>query len=144
MINTINRLAPKGPIQAYRTFKVGAPPTFYRQASCAEVECDDYLNGWTMIVGLQDHAVLHTVRTSGRPFTETVGPFSVTFDFEPGAPCRTPSAHRILQRPELYVVRAGDWRGNPSGFRREHKKPEFWVEEFGENQQKLAEIIQRG
>lgn len=138
------RLAPKGPIQAYQTFKVGAPPSHYRRATCAEVDCADYLNGWTMIVGLSDHAVLHAVRTSGRPFTETIGPTSVTFDFEPGAPCRTPSVHRVLVKPEIYVVRHGDWRGNPTGRKRIHSRPEFWVEEFGENQQKLNEIIQRG
>ncbi len=140
----ITRMDPVGPVTAYRTYKVGAPPSHYRPATCAEVDCDDWRNGWTMIVGTADHAVLHAVRSSGRPYKETIGPFSVTFDFEPGVPCRTPSEHRILERPELYVVRAGDWRGNPTGFRRQHTKPEFWLEEFGEHQQNLAAMVERG
>jgi hypothetical protein len=138
------RIAPAAPPSAYKTYKVGAPPSHYRPATCAEVDCDDYVNGWTMIVGLDDAKVLHAVRASGRPFRETVGPVSITFDFEPGYACRTPSAHRVLERPEIYVVRGGDWRGNPSGFRRVHTSPDHWVEDFGEHQSKLVEIARRG
>lgn len=140
----VTRVAPVGPVTAYKTYKVGAPASHYRQATCAEADCDDYLNGWTMIVGLGDGQVLHAVRTSGRPFRETAGPVSVTFDFEPGYACRTPSQHRILVRPELYVVRDGDWRGNPSGRRRVHTSPDYWVEDFGEHQSKLLDITRRG
>jgi len=133
-----------GPVTAYKTFAVSAPASHYRPAACAEVDCEDYLNGWTMIVSLTDGQVLHAVRTSGRPYRETIGPVSVTFDFEPGHACRTPSQHRILQRPEIYLVRDGDWRGNPSGRRRVHTRPDYWVEDFGEHQSKLIEIAQRG
>jgi hypothetical protein len=138
------RIAPAGPASAYKTYKVGAPASHYRPATCAEVDCDDYLNGWTMIVELGDAKVLHAVRTSGRPFAETIGPTAVTFDFAPGYACRTPSDHRILERPEIYVVRGGDWRGNPSGFRRVHTRPDYWVEDFGEHQSRLVEIARRG
>lgn len=140
----LTRIQPVGPVTAYKTYKVGAPPSHYRPATCAEVDCLDYLNGWTMIVELNDGQVLHAVRTSGRPYRETIGPVSVTFDFEPGYACRTPSQHRVLVRPEIYVVRDGDWRGNPSGRRRVHTRPDYWVEDFGEHQSKLIEIAQRG
>lgn len=146
-MNTISRMQPIGPVQAYRTYKVGAPASFYRAATCAEVDCDDYLNGWTMIVELADLGVLHAVRSSGRPFTETVDPIAgqfVEFDFAPGYACRTPSVHRILQRPELYISRSGDWRGNPDGQVRTHTRPEHWLEDFGEHQQSLIESAQRG
>jgi hypothetical protein len=42
------------------------------------------------------------------------------------------------------VVRGGDWRGNPTGYRRQHVNGEDWRDDFGEHQQNVADRIERG
>jgi len=140
----ITRMRPVGPIQAYKTYQVSAPPSHWRQATCAEVGCLDYLNGWQMAVGASDAAVLHAVRTSGRRFTEVSNGIVITFDFEAGGPCQKPSLHRVQVVPEIYIVRGGDWRGNPTGMRRQHRNPDEFVEDFGEHQIKIIDELKRG
>jgi hypothetical protein len=49
-----------------------------------------------------------------------------------------------LERQPLLIVRDGDWRGNPTGRRRLHTKPEHWVEDFKEHQGKINDAIERG
>lgn len=142
----ITRIKPVGPVQAYKTYQVSAPRSHWRPATCAEVNCRDYLNGWEMMVHRTDEAVLHAVRHSGRPFTENPADPSgfILFSFEAGAACRTPSRHRIQVVPEIYVVRGGDWRGNPTGMKRQHRNPDEFVEDFGEHQLKIIELAKRG
>jgi hypothetical protein len=65
--------------------------------------------------------------------------------FEAGQPCFPPASTAPLARPELYVVRDGDRRGNPRGTKaRLHQRPELWQEDFAEHQQTLADAQQRG
>jgi hypothetical protein len=142
----ITRMQPVGPIQAYKTYQIVAPRSHWRQATCAEVDCVDYLNGWEMMVHRSDAAVLHAIRTSGRPFVESpIDPLGfILFEFDAGSACRTPSQHRIQVVPEIYVVRAGDWRGNPTGMRRRHRNPQEFVEDFGEHQERIIDEVKRG
>lgn len=144
------RLQPEGPAHAYRTFQVAMPkgPEFERPATCEEVECEHYLNGWQTIVPADNAELLAALRTSGRSFTE-VDPNAVmrVFTFAPGQPCFRASQHRKLVRPDtpqLFVVRGGDWRGNPTGERRIHQRPEDWAEHLGEHTQQLADRIEKG
>ncbi len=65
------------------------------------------------------------------------------FRFPPGQPCFR--EHRVpVGRPELYIVRDGDHRGNPTGTIRTHTRPEHWVEDFAEHQQALHDAHERG
>jgi hypothetical protein len=93
-----------------------------------------------------DGQLEHAVRSSGRPFKELKEPGKVTFVFEPGTPCFRASVHKLpLEREPLYVVKDGDWRGNPRGTRpRRHARAEYWVEDFAEHQQGLADKMQEG
>jgi hypothetical protein len=78
----------------------------------------------------------------------------VAFTFTAGQPCFSLSSrhpgrgygwHDVQTEAEpLYVVRDGDWRGNPSGRKRVHRSGVEWVEEFGEHQQELADRIAQG
>jgi hypothetical protein len=49
-----------------------------------------------------------------------------------------------LDRPELYLVADGDWRGNPTGRQRTHQNAADWVEDFGEHQLRIADQVERG
>jgi hypothetical protein len=89
--------------------------------------------------------MLHTVRRAGRPFTERTEDGEIVFTFQPGTPCFRVSTHRVKTgRPELFIVRDGDWRGNPTGQHRRHTRPEFWVEDMSEHLDQIKQLRERG
>ncbi|QIP87637.1 hypothetical protein GLX30_30455 [Streptomyces sp. Tu 2975] len=78
---------------------------------------------------------------AGRTFREQRrGDGLTVFRFEAHQRCF--AEHKT--RPELYAVRDGDWRGNPTGRARQHQRPIDWVEDFGEHQQRIADQQQKG
>ncbi len=144
------RIEPKLPAHAMQTFQIVAPEsTHWRKASCEEVECQAYKNGWRMRVDLQtplgQAQARYIKHDSGRKY-KIIGQQDgiVELEFAPNQPCF--SEHRVrTDRPEVYRVKGGDFRGNPlKTLTRVHKKPEFWVEEFAENQDRLKTQIERG
>lgn len=144
------RITPRMPPQAYKTFQVLAPTaTHFRDVACEHVNCIAQAHGWKTAVDERTElgaAQAHYIRTaSGRKFTEDRTPEGLTvFDFEAGQQCFAQHKER-LEVPAIYLVRGGDWRGNPLGIEaRQHTRPEWWVEEFGEHQQKLADEIEKG
>jgi hypothetical protein len=148
MLGQQRAIMPLMPVAAYRTFAITNPvSTHYVSATCAEVDCVHWRNGWRVRVEDLTPQLLHTARASGRKYTELrVADGETWLVFESGQPCFRASQHmRRLDRPSLFSVRDGDWRGNPFGTPvRRHTKPEFWVEEMSENLDRLATEIQRG
>lgn len=145
----MNRIQPLRPPQAYKTFQVLAPrDTHFREVACEHVNCEAQAHGWKSVIDERTElgaAQAHYIRTaSGRQFTEARSPEGLTvFDFVAGQQCFAQHKER-LDRAALYLVRGGDWRGNPRGIEaRQHTRPEFWVEEFGEHQQRLADEIEK-
>lgn len=145
-----DRINPAVEAQHYQTFQVTSPvATHTRPASCEEVECGAYLRGWKIVVDLntdlgqrQAHYIKHS---SGRAYTvDGQQDGMVTLIFRPNQDCF--EQHRVpLDRPEIYRVKGGDFRGNPlRTVTRVHKKAEFWVEEFAENQDRVNKIIEKG
>lgn len=144
MQRPINRVAPVGPVQAYKTYQVSSPfSTHWRKATCEEVDCPNYLRGWKTILPVGSD-LLDVVRKSGRPFTEERDAAVVTFTFGPGLQCFDVSKHQVQFRPERYLVRDGDHRGNPTGRVREHTRPADWVEDFALHADKIAQEIKKG
>ena len=155
---TLNRAQPALPPHAYRTFSVRSPiQTHTRPATCKEVECDAYRNGWRTTIdtaarlpggftGLDQADFIRS--RSGRAFVESwVSATVVVFEFAPGQQGFSPAHdHRVsLNRPEWFFVRSGDWRIVPARHEIiQHTRARFWVEEFAENQQRLADIHNRG
>lgn len=146
---------PKPGPEAYKTYQIFAPlSTHFVPATCAEVDCPRYLNGWrtTLDPTNADHEWLceWIRKRSKRKFEEFRRPDGlVEFTFASGQECfakaeRRPHMRR-LDRPEHFLVRDGDNRGNPFGTRaRLHQRPEHWVEDFAEHQDRLARVQQRG
>jgi len=83
-------------------------------------------------------------RESGRKFTEERTPAGLTeFTFEAGQKCF--ATHELRNsRPERFLVTGGDWRGNPTGERREHVNAADWTEDFALHQDRLKTVIERG
>jgi hypothetical protein len=144
-----NRIEPGMPVGAYKTYRILSPQaTHFRPATCAEADCEAYQHGWrsdidesTVLGGQQAHYIR---KQSGRAVTEERLPGGLTrFTFEAGQRCFTQHQAR-LDRPEHYLVRGGDWRGNPTGETRTHTSAADWVEDFGEHQQRLLDQHERG
>lgn len=146
----LNRPTPRMPVTALRTYAIASPlATHWRQATCAEVDCERYRGGWQSVcdertdVGARRAYRIRHDRS--RKHTEHKDPGGVTvFKFPPGQRCFAWQEHRIQYRPEIYVVRDGDWRGNPSGWSRRHTRPDDWVCDFAEHQDRLATAFNRG
>lgn len=142
------RIEPNLPVHAYKTYVISAPlASHWRKATCQEVTCEQYQLGWKIVADLktdmgQRQALL--ISRSGRKFTEERVPGELTeYVFEPGQQCF--NEHRTrLDKPERFIERGGDWRGNPREERRVHVNPDNWVESFAEHQDKLHTAIERG
>lgn len=141
------RLTPAGPPAAYRTFQIAMPlETHWRPATCAEVDCPQYLNGWRVRLDGLSEEDRWAIHRSGRHFVRhDIAAGETWLVFEPGQACFAASEHRApLGKPELFIVKGGDWRANPTGEFRQHSSAESWVDEFATNQNKIAEVIERG
>lgn len=130
----ITRFAPKMPVQAYKTYEIAMPKaTHWRKATCDEVDCAHYRQGWVTRVDESidlGRSQAHYIRTqSRRGFTEERDAAGLTvFTFEAGQRCfrehETP-----LARPQLHAVRGGDWRGMV-GDRHIYDRPDQWREDL--------------
>lgn len=157
----MNRFTPQLPAHNMQTYQVASPLTsHWRPATCAEVDCEQHRNGWVTAVDESTdlgQRQAHHIRTNCRPvdklaargtvrrYSETRTPEGWTaFRFPAGQECF--AEHKVpLERPELYIVRDGDWRGNPRGTQpRRHARPEDWVEDFSEHHDRLATLRNRG
>jgi len=163
----ITRVAPALPVGVMQTYSVSSPiQTHTRPASCAEVQCPPHVHGWQTVVDetsplgqmQADYVRAECLPESApaqpgdgrRRYTEHRDELGMTvFRFGPGQRCfpteAEPDGHRVpLDRPEVYTVRGGDWRGNPTGAFRRHARPEDWVEDFAEHQQAIADRLEKG
>jgi len=145
------RIEPVLPVTAMRTYAVARPlATHWRPATCGEMDCPAHLHGWLTKVDEASELGMrqaHYIRKdSGRRFSEHRADDGLTvFSFEAGQRCFASDQHKLpIDRPEVYTVRDGDWRGNPTGRARRHAHADDWVEDFGEHQQRVADQIERG
>jgi len=109
------RPKPELPAGQMRTHHILAPAaTHWRKATCEEVGCLAYQHGWSLALTGLDEDDIWQARNAGRSYREETGDAGPMLVFEPGQPCFRTSTHRIrIDRPEIFLVREGDWRGNP-------------------------------
>lgn len=145
------RITPAIPAHQMKTYEIKSPlSTHTRPATCEEVDCKHQRDGWTTAVDerteLGQRQAHYIRKESGRSFREERTPNGwASFTFPAGQRCFASSSHRVpVGRPEIYVVRGGDWRGNPLRESMRHTRPEFWVEDFAEHQAGIAKLVERG
>jgi len=145
----LTRITPALPVEAVQTYAIRAPKaTHTRSGSCAEADCPNLQHGWRSVIDeatdLGAAQAAYIRRESGRKFTEERDLAGLTvFTFEPWQRCF--AEHIVpLEREPFYVVRGGDWRGNPRGEVRRHVRADDWVEDFAEHQQTLADRLEQG
>lgn len=143
------RLEPKLPAHAVKTYQIAAPQsTHRRKATCQEVECANHIHGWrTMLDLATDHGVRaykYIREHSGRTFLVAGQQGTIiTLEFCPGQQCF--AEHTVsLEREPLYVVREGDWRGNPRRADPVRRTADQWVDEFAAHQDRIATEINKG
>lgn len=148
MSASLNRIQPLMGPEAYKTYEMRSPlSTHFRPATCAEADCAYYRDGFQVRVEGLAPQVLQAVQQSGRSYTvQKVAEGETYLAFTPGQPCLRASLHRVrVERPPLYIVRDGDFRGNPRRTKaRLHQRPEDWVDDFATHQQAIADAIQEG
>ncbi|QDN57390.1 hypothetical protein [Streptomyces sp. S1D4-20] len=141
----VNRIDPAMPVGAYQTYSITAPRDVTVVAACEQVGCEAWARGWDSVIDestdLGKTQAAYIRGQSGRTFREMKTEAGLTvFRFEAHQRCF--AEHRT--RPEIYLVRDGDHRGNPTGRQRQHARPADWVEDFGDHQQRIAEQAERG
>jgi hypothetical protein len=148
IMQTPFRPEPKAGPGAYETFQILAPrQTHTRVATCAEVECEQYANGWTTrIDGRTDlgaRQAKYIVEHSGRHFTASTAGTLVTFTFPAGQRCFR--EHRVsLERVATFRRLPGDWRGNPGGRIVTHANATDWRDDMGERLEHIRDERERG
>ncbi len=144
------RPEPKQGITAYQTYAIRALPGVHtRTVSCREAGCQAYERGWKTTVDISTPLGKEQARyienESGRRYEVLADLASVagmaTYIFPAGQECF--AEHQEQVRPGLYLKRAGDHRGNPTGERTEMSE-RSWLDDFGEHQQKLSDLQKRG
>lgn len=137
------RVDPRGPAGAYKTYRISMPSDVMVRAACEEVGCLAWRYGWvthideSTDIGRQQAAYIR--RASGRTFQEhRDGPLTV-LAFEPGQRCF--ANHET--RPQLFQVRAGDWRQH-LGVIRDHVTPADWVDDFATHQDRIRCEVEKG
>lgn len=141
----LQRIMPRLRVDKMQTYRIARPvATHTRPATCEEAGCQQFLRGWDTIlpVGHDMVPLLRRAATAAMDLGDGVkrkcvvtreDAVTVTFRFEAGQPCWRWTEHRIgIDRPEIYLVRGGDWRAN-TGLIRKHTRPEHWVEDMQEN-----------
>lgn len=146
---TMFRFEPLMAPQYYKTYMMSRPlKSHWERAVCADVDCPQYINGWATRVDettdlgqaqagyiRQDKSRSHTESRTAEGLTE--------FVFPPGQKCFAKHKQPVL-RDAIFTIRGGDHRGNPMGVKTCVLPARQWVDDFGEHQEKLAELIQRG
>lgn len=149
---TVNRVTPTLPVTAMQTFSVSTDSArHWRRATCAQVNCRHWREGWLSAFdesAPDQHGLAQYVRNfSGRRFTERRDDQGRTvFRFHPGQVCFNADQHRVRDEdvPELYLARAGDWRGNPDGKVTRHSGVDPWLDHMQANLERVAARLDVG
>jgi hypothetical protein len=145
MSRPLNRVTPQGDPAHYKTYAISAPvATHFRAATCEEVACPQYLNGWRTDIDVstvdgRDLADYVKSGKHGRAFREDrSGEGMVAFIFPPGQKCFKASTHRTpLDREPNYAIVAGDHRQYGAV---QHVGERAWLDDFGAHQEAVADL----
>lgn len=141
------RIEPKLSPSEMKTYALSTPLiTHFRKATCKEVECKGWRNGWESFI--DESTVLGQTQAgyirhqSGRRFTESKNEHGITaFKFPAGQTCFR-EHKEPLERPPLLLVRNGDWRA--SSVSRVHSRVDDWVDDFRTHTEGINKLLERG
>ena len=127
-----------------RVYRIASPiATHWRPASCADVDCPAWANGWATVVDegtvLGQGQADYIRAGAGRRYTEDrISGGRTRFTFDAGQPCFRAVDHRVpLDRPEVYTV------ATAAGTSR-HRNGADWVDDFSTHLDHLKTLQQKG
>ena len=134
------------PSNAMQTFTLKRPPgaEFWRKATCEEIDCGHWRNGWETRIDIStelgQEQVAYIIKHSKRSYSmERESEDIVCFTFTPGQMCFGAADHRIaIEREPLYLHRAG--LATP----RRHTRGADWMEHMHEQTDKTITLKERG
>jgi hypothetical protein len=136
--------------QDYKTYAIRSPlGTHSRRATCAEVNCEAFQNGWTIPKANLSDRDIHLIRQSGRQYQEVYGnDYGVGegrfFVFAPGQPCFRFQSHRVsLDRDPFFFVGRG-YLGLNTHTARQHRKADDWRDDMAQHLDGIRTIRERG
>jgi hypothetical protein len=141
---------PKMPGRFYKTYQIAAPiDTHTRRATCAEIDCTAYLEGWTYPKSkLVAEDLYDLVTHAGKRYREVkLDDSSETYlVFEPGQMCFQAATHRLsLERPELFFAGRGHFRsGYSARSANRFDNGEDWADSFATHQEIINRIVEEG
>lgn len=136
--------------QQRQTYRILAPvATHWRSATCEEVECGLFADGWRLRKELVNERDLDFIKRSRRQFIELdLSEGEIWLVFAPGTPCLlqwatglpfTERHHKLpTGRPEFYTVQPGDFRMR-CGEARVFDRGDQWVDDFACHQDRILE-----
>lgn len=144
----------QAPVEHMKSYQLAQPfETHYRVATCREAECRAYREGMSVTFDLtnpEQVALANWMRNrSGLRFTYVQTGTQVQFLVPAGqdGPClraRLRPHYVPLERDPFMVIRAGDFRGNPTGWRAQESSAELFVEQWAQDLDKLNTVRERG
>lgn len=150
----VSVIAPLADPRAYRTFRVVAPvSSHWERVGCEKYECPDYRNGFFVDVdtstdlGQAQYNYLTNKDKSRKGTMQKMSETVYRFTYPPGSRPFAGNNHEHywpIGRPPYYLVHDGDWRGNPTGFKRFFQKPEDWIDMSANHQDQIATQLQKG
>lgn len=145
MTRPLNRIEPALPAHMMRTHAVLAPlRTHWRRATCEEIDCEPFLNGWGIAKKhLTEEDVARFRRMGYRFATVQIEEGQDHLWFEAGQQCFRSHAEphmKQLDRPGLFIVRDGDHRGNPRNTEPIlFSGPDAWADSLNTNLEQLQD-----
>lgn len=138
---------PLMPTGNYQTYAIRSPlATHTRRATCAEVACPAYTNGWQYRVQELTPADIYAAEHAGKRYRRVhIAEGEDYLIFESGQPCFAARQHRVpLDRPEFYFVGRGDRRSFTTRKARQHKRPEDWVDDMQNHLDTIRTEFEKG
>lgn len=139
-------MRPELPASAFQTFTIKRPrtPDFWRTATCDEIECEAWRDGWETRIDLStelgQRQAAYIVKRSGRSFSQEREGDMIIFVFTPGQRCFR--EHKVaIERDPIWIARPDNAR--PDRIRK-HTRGADWVENMQEEFGKVAEDRKRG
>lgn len=146
-----NRMTPLMPTQAYKTYAIRKQlTTHYRPATCAEVDCPDYIHGWYLKIDGTPQDLIHIATHSGRKYTvgelwSGTGEAFKALIFEAGQPCFRSTEHvKSLDRPEFFYAGRGDWRSFTTRKASQFDRADQFVDSFATHLDNIKTKLERG
>lgn len=139
------RIPPAMGPENYKSYQIRRPwATHWVPATCEAAGCLNHLQGWQTVVPADSPQADYIRHDRSRRHAETQEAGLSTFTFEAGQTCFT--QHKVpADRQEIFVVKDGDWRGNPRGTApRIHQNADDWVEDFALHQDRIKTQLERG